>query len=57
MLTQGYANVLSNVYSCVITIWVDPFVFGWFLKGFLFEPGDCMATDFPLLYFFSTRAY
>lgn len=57
MLTQGYANVLSNVYSCVITIWVDPFVFGWFLKGFLFEPGDRMATDFPLLYFFSTRAY
>jgi hypothetical protein len=25
---------------------------GGFLKGFLFEPGDCMATDFPLFVFF-----
>lgn len=39
MLTQGYANVLSNVYSCVITLWVFLLI-GWFLKGFLFEHGD-----------------
>jgi hypothetical protein len=53
VLTQRYACDSSNVYSCVITLWYDPFVFGCFLKGFLFEPGDCMATNFPLLYFFS----
>jgi hypothetical protein len=57
VLTQGYACVPSNVYSCVITLPVVFLFLGGFLKGFLFESGDCMATDFPLFVsFFSTRA-
>jgi hypothetical protein len=49
---QGYASVPTNVYSCIITLWVVSFVVGGFLNGFLFEPGDCMTTDFPFFVFF-----
>lgn len=50
---------------CVICIfprqfsWVGAFVYGWFLKGFLFKPVFIWQPISPWMYFFSlsTRAY
>jgi hypothetical protein len=51
------AGVCWRVFSCISLRHDSCGLFllfsGGFLTGFLFEPGDCMTTDFPFFVFFS----